>query len=161
MSTPKKRPRGRPKGSGTGPGAPKNAVIFRGQRGEEVPVTRMLLSMPDSTIEKGRRQAKLARLSLSGLLACLIEGHPDPRTHIPAIQHKMLEPVPEDAMGVPLRLWLPMALGDKLLRLLAWHGWDADTFFAWMIQNTPEPQALVPGKVARPVFIDQPKASGG
>lgn len=146
------RPRGRPPGSkpkkgGQAKRAFLNAALFVTQSGERVPVVRLLVTLPESSAAKADDLAARLGTSVSGLLCCLIDELPEPKSIPPAPSLVPAQPQPEAGQWRPL--WLPSALGGKLARHLVRVGWDLHRFVGHMVAAMPDPDVLAK---AKPLF---------
>lgn len=135
------RPRGRPPGSkprkgGQAKRAFLNAALFVSQSGERVPVIRLLVTLPEATAARADELAKRLGTSVSGLLCCLLDELPDPKSIMPA--PNFTPPEPNGGVGIWKPLWMPTNLGGKLARHLMRVGWTHHQFFSHMLQVLPD-----------------------
>ena len=130
-----------------------NSALFVDQTGLPVPVVRMLVTLPEATAAKADVIAQRANISLSGLLACLVDDLPHPGLILTG--PPILPQEPEGGEGCYRPFWLPTALGGKLARILARTGWDVNTFFADIVNKLPDVDAMMPPGKAFKEFRDE------
>lgn len=130
-----------------------NAALFVDQTGQPVPVVRLLVTLPESTAAKADALASRLNTSVSGLLCCLVDELPSPAMMV--TPPPLLPQEPPGQAGTWRPVWLPTALGGKLARLLGRIGWDVHTFFADIINKTPDVDAMMPPAKGFKEFRDE------